>query len=285
MRVDYAAARRRDGALASSTSRATAPTASPRRCASGADAVILDLEDAVPVAAKDDARDDVRTFLDELAPGPVEAWVRINDGDRGRADLQALAGTAALAGVVVPKATPDVLAARHADAPDVALIPLVESAVAITEVTTIAASAGVRTLAIGEVDLAADLGLGDDVPDAALWALRMQVVVACAATGRSAPLGPVIRDIEDLSRLRGDRAPAPPRRVRRRAGHPPQAGQRRQRRAHADGRTRSPRPSGSSTAAARADGGVFVDDAGRMIDEAVLRSARRTLELVTPRGR
>ena len=167
--------------------------------ASGSDAVILDLEDAVPVGAKDIARHDVRAFLDGLTPGPVETWVRINDGERGQDDLQALAGLAALAGVVVPKATPDVLAVRHNDAPDVALIPLVESATAITQVVAIAASAAVRTLAIGEVDLAADLGLGDDVPAAALWALRMQVVVACAATGRAAPLGPVIRDLDDLA--------------------------------------------------------------------------------------
>ena len=125
---------------------------------------------------------------------------------------------------MVPKATPEVLAARHTEAPDVALIPLVESAIAVTQATAIAACAGVRTLAIGEVDLAADLGFGDDVPDAALWALRMQVVVACAATGRGAPLGPVIRDIEDLAGFAADRAPAPPRRLRRRAGDPPEAG-------------------------------------------------------------
>jgi citrate lyase subunit beta/citryl-CoA lyase len=250
--------------------------------ASGADAVILDLEDAVPVPAKDEARRDVRTFLDELAPGPVAAWVRINDGDRGRADLQALASATALAGVVVPKATPDVLATRHADAPDVALIPLVESAVALTAAAAIAASAGVQTLAIGEVDLAADLGLGDDVPDAALWALRMHVVVACAAAGRSAPLGPVIRDIEDLAGF------ATTVRQLRHAGfgaiqaiHPKQVS------VVNDELTPTPDDVAAAErlleAAARVDGGVFVDDAGRMIDEAVLRSARRTLGRVAPR--
>src|SRR5262245_24924127 len=140
--------------------------------ASGADAVILDLEDAVPIGAKDAARDDVRGFLDGLADGAVETWVRINDGGRGRDDLAALAGAGALTGVVVPKATPQALAEHHAAAPDVALIPLVESAFAITNVTAIAAREGVQTLAIGEVDLTADLGLGDAVPDAALWALR-----------------------------------------------------------------------------------------------------------------
>ena len=244
--------------------------------ASGADAVILDLEDAVPVAAKDGARRDVRTFLDELAPGPFEAWVRINDGDRGRADLRALAGTATLAGVVVPKATPDVLAARHADAPDVALLPLVESAVALTEVATIAASAGVLTLAIGEVDLAADLGLGDDVPAAALWALRMQVVVACAATGRRAPLGPVIRDIKDLTGFA-----ATVRQLRHAGFGAVQAIHPRQVSIVNDELTPTPDEVAAAervlAAAARADGGVFVDDAGRMIDEAVLRSARRTV--------
>jgi citrate lyase subunit beta / citryl-CoA lyase len=244
--------------------------------ASGADAVILDLEDAVPVAAKDGARRDVRAYLDGLAPGPVEAWVRINDGDRGRDDLQALVGATALTGVVVPKASPRVLAARHADAPAVALIPLVESAAAITHAAAIASCEGVVTLAIGEVDLAADLGLGDDVPDAVLWALRMQVVVACAAAGRGAPLGPVSRDIDDLARL------AVSVRQLRNAGfgavqaiHPTQVSV----------VIAALTPTADEltaaeqllAAAARADGGVFVDDAGRMIDEAVLRSARRTL--------
>ena len=47
--------------------------------ASGADAVILDLEDAVPVPAKDAAREDVATFLAGVPSGAVETWVRIND--------------------------------------------------------------------------------------------------------------------------------------------------------------------------------------------------------------
>ena len=245
--------------------------------ASGADAVILDLEDAVPIGAKDDARRDVRSYLDALAPGPVEVWVRINDGERGRDDLAALADAARLAGVVIPKAGPDVLAARHTAAPDIALIPLVESATAVTQATAIAACDGVRTLAIGEVDLAADLGFGDDVPDAALWALRMHVVVACAATGRAAPLGPVIRDIEDLSGF------AAIVHQLHHAGfgavqaiHPKQvAVVNDELTPTADERAAAQR---LLDAAARADGGVFVDDAGRMIDEAVLRSARRTVD-------
>lgn len=244
--------------------------------AAGADAVIVDLEDAVPVDAKDDARREVRAFLIDLAAGPVETWVRINDGDRGRADLAALADLTALAGVVVPKARPTVLAALHADAPDVALIPLVESATAILDAAVIAGSDGVRALAIGEVDLAADLGLRDDVPHAALWTLRMQVVVAGAAARLGAPLGPVSRDIDDLARL------ADVVRQLRAAGfgavqaiHPKQVPViQAVFTPHADELTAAEQ---MLALAARASGGVFVDDNGRMIDEAVLRSARRIL--------
>jgi citrate lyase subunit beta / citryl-CoA lyase len=249
--------------------------------ASGADAVILDLEDAVPIDAKDDARRDVRSYLDAVAPGPIEVWVRINDGERGRHDLAALADAPRLAGVVVPKAGPEAVATWHAAAPTVALIPLVESATAITQATAIAACDGVRTLAIGEVDLAADLRLGDDVPDAALWALRMQVVVACAATQRGAPLGPVFRDIEDLTAF------AATVHQLHHAGfgavqaiHPKQVA------IVNDEYTPTDEELAAAErlldAAARADGGVFVDDAGRMIDEAVLRSARDILARAAP---
>jgi citrate lyase subunit beta/citryl-CoA lyase len=244
---------------------------------SGAGAIILDLEDAVPVASKDAARDDVRSFVAGLTPGTVEVWVRINDGDRGRDDLRALSGIGALAGVVVPKARPGSLATLHAEAPHVALIPLVESAAAVLDVSAIAGADGVRALAIGEVDLAADLGLGDAVPDAALWALRMNVVVASAAAERHAPLGPVARDIDDL-----DRFAAVVRQLRQagfgavQAIHPKQV----------PVITEIFTPTADEIAAAerilqqagQAAGGVFVDDDGRMIDEAVLRSARRLLD-------
>ena len=133
-----------------------------------------------------------------------------------------------------------------------------------------------HTLAIGEVDLAADLGLGDRPPSAALWALRMQLVVACAAAGREAPLGPVERDFADLDAFEAVA------RDLHGAGfgavqciHPTQV--------PVVNAVLSPTADDVARAervlaqAAAADGGVFVDDDGRMIDEAVLRSARRVL--------
>ena len=249
--------------------------------ASGTDAVILDLEDAVPVPAKEAARTAVAAWLAGLAPTAVEPWVRINDGDRGITDLDALAGSTSLSGVIVPKASPSRLAQVRRRHPGVALVALVESARAVTDVSAIAAADGVRTLAMGEVDLAADLGLGDSPPAAAWWALRMQDVVACAAAGRDAPLGPVERDIRDLDRFRstvGDLAGAGFGAVQ--CIHPSQV--------PVVNAVLTPTPAEVERAqrvlgqAEDADGGVFVDDDGRMIDEAVLRSARRVLDRARP---
>jgi citrate lyase subunit beta/citryl-CoA lyase len=70
---------------------------------SGADALILDLEDAVAPAAKPDARRAVHGFLDSHPEANL--WVRINplDGPEADRDLDALLG-AHPNGIVLPKA-------------------------------------------------------------------------------------------------------------------------------------------------------------------------------------
>ncbi len=74
-----------------------------KAAASGADALILDLEDAVAATRKDDARAAVRAWLGEGTA--IARFVRINPADGGlaAADLAALAGTRP-DGIVVPKA-------------------------------------------------------------------------------------------------------------------------------------------------------------------------------------
>ncbi len=81
----------------------------------GADALILDLEDAVSASAKPEARREVARFVD-ANPG-ANLWVRINpiDGPEAAKDLDAVAGVGP-AGIVLPKAeggpSVDALAAR-----------------------------------------------------------------------------------------------------------------------------------------------------------------------------
>ena len=246
--------------------------------ASGADAVILDLEDAVPVDAKDDARSAVAGWLD----GSARAWVRINVGERGLADLAAVASTRGLSGVIVPKATTGTIADTTHAAPGVALCALVESAVAIASVAAIASTAGVVRLALGEVDLTADLRLGSDPLPEVLWALRAHVVVAAAAAGGPPPIGPVPVDISDTESLRRSTTEL------RRAGfwsrqviHPAQV--------EVVHEVLTPTAEERARAAELLDladdaaGGVFVDAHGRMVDEAVLRSARHVLDLADGR--
>src|SRR4029077_11658220 len=100
-----------------------------------------------------------------------------------------------LSGVIVPKASVGNLAEVRGAAHGIALCALVESAAAIASATAIAASDGVRRLAIGEVDLTADLRLGGDPLPEVLWALRTQVVLGAAAAGAPPPGGPGHLDI------------------------------------------------------------------------------------------
>lgn len=241
--------------------------------ASDADAVIFDLEDAVALPAKAAARDAVVAHLQQPADR-VEQWVRINTGERGIADLDAIADLPGLTGIFVPKATRSALD-ELATITDVVRCALIETAAALLDLSTIARAKGLFAIAMGEVDLAADLGVDPSPNEHELWPLRMQVVVASAAAGRQAPIGPVSTDIKDLYGL-GHSTEA-----LRRAGfgarqaiHPAQVPvinlaftptSKEIERAEA------------LLARAQSDEGVWVDESGRMVDEAVLRSARRTL--------
>lgn len=241
--------------------------------ASEADAVVFDLEDAVAVPAKADARDAVVAHLRQPA-GSVEQWVRINTGQRGLGDLDAIADLPGLTGIFVPKATRAILDELLTIA-DVARCALIETAAALLELPAMAATENIVALAMGEVDLAADLGVDPSPNEHELWPLRMDVVVASAAAGRQGPIGPVSTDIKDLYGL-GHSTEA-----LRRAGfgarqaiHPSQVPvinlaftptSKEVDRAEA------------LLARAQSDEGVWVDESGRMVDEAVLRSARRIL--------
>lgn len=169
--------------------------------ASDADAVILDLEDAVAPAAKQDAR---RTVLETLAAGHA-AYVRINAPGTpdGAADLALLAtAPAALAGVRVPKCEhPDELH-RAADSLGVPVYPILESALGVENALLLAtAHPLVAGISLGEADLAADLRVAGG--DALAWP-RSRVVVAARAAGLPSPPQSVWTAVRDLDGLRAD---------------------------------------------------------------------------------
>ncbi|MCP1336733.1 HpcH/HpaI aldolase/citrate lyase family protein [Futiania mangrovi] len=164
--------------------------------AAGADAIIVDLEDAVAPAAKDEARDAVLAFLrTPRAPDGPKVLVRVN-GVRSRtgiADLLALTAPDVAAlwdGLMLPKidAAGDVRLAgdllAEAGAPGF-LVALIETAEGLENVMEIGgASARLAALMFGGADLAADLR----VPFgwAALVHARARVVHAAARHGLAA---------------------------------------------------------------------------------------------------
>ncbi|TDC88001.1 CoA ester lyase [Actinomadura sp. 7K507] len=168
---------------------------------SGADRVLLDLEDAVAPAGKQAAR---RTVLDTLAAGHT-AYVRINapatpDGADDLALLASAPGT--LAGVRVPKSEdPDELR-RVADALGVPVFPMLESALGVENALALASAHPlVAGISLGEADLAADLRVGGG--DALAWP-RSRVVVAARAAGLPSPPQSVWTAVRDLDGLRAD---------------------------------------------------------------------------------
>ncbi|MGC5015815.1 HpcH/HpaI aldolase/citrate lyase family protein [Streptosporangium sp. DT93] len=174
----------------------------------GADALILDLEDAVAPGAKAAARANAAAALSALTG---EVWVRVNAGTP-EADVTAVA-VPGLTGIVVPKAEPALLEiadalltgaeAAHGLAPGTfALLALIESAAGVVQAERIAASPRVIRLGVGEADLAGELGLRPGPGREELWPIRSRIVVASAAAAILPPVGPVetaVRDTETLA--------------------------------------------------------------------------------------
>src|SRR6185295_1797832 len=171
--------------------------------ASGADAVIVDLEDAVAPAAKDGARRALAAWLDGGGDTRGIA-VRINDAASAAfADDLALVARPGVAAVVVPKAERACDLARvRAAAPAAALLPLVETAAGIANARVLARASGVERLLFGSIDLQLDLGIEGDGDE--LLAFRAELVLASRLAGIAAPVDGVSTAIDDAAALAAD---------------------------------------------------------------------------------
>lgn len=168
----------------------------------GADAVVIDLEDAVPAAQKDTARDLTVALLDERAEDDgLQVWVRINPPgtDTGRRDVAALAGRR-LDGLRVPRADDPDEVREVAERTGAPLQLLLESARGLWRARELAeAHELVAGIGLGEADLAADLLVDRD--EGLAWA-RGSVVVAARAAGLPSPVQSVWTDVGDAAGLR-----------------------------------------------------------------------------------
>lgn len=258
---------------------------------SGADAIILDLEDSVPPQEKDSARRNLAAAVATCGAGGADVLVRINRSlHMAVRDIEA-ALEAGSCTILVPK----ILGPEHVrllaelgeaagldstDTPALRLIPMIETAEAACNLNAIAAaSRSVVGIIVGTEDLAAQTL--SDTDNELMSMIKHQAILAAAAAG-IAPFGLLgsIADYKDLQRIR-DLA------VRsRRSGflgatciHPsivPVLN---------DAFTPSEqeietakRQIAAAQAAASAGRGSFAVE-GRMVDAAVLRRARRILDI------
>ena len=185
--------------------------------ASDADVVVADLEDAVTPDRKDEARE----LVLRLRP-PV---VRVNGADtRWFEDDLAAARELPLEALVLPKATPDAVAALGAEGPPV--IAIVETAQGLRLAYETASSPRVAALLLGAADLGAELGWEPRPDGLEVLYARSKVVADSAA---AAIRGPVRHRPPRHPRRGGARGRRPLREVARfpRQGlYPPGAGRR-----------------------------------------------------------
>lgn len=187
----------------------------------GADATILDLEDAVPIAEKAATRGAVKAaLLDYPQDRSCKTYVRVNSLDTGlTADDVRGVVCPALDGIILPKveAAEELcegdalvgqverelgLAQGHLD-----LIPIIETAKGFLNAQAIA-SAGTRArrLAFGAGDFTFDLGVNwfGDCP--AIMLPRMLLPIISRAAGLDPPFDTVYQNIHDLEGLRRETA-------------------------------------------------------------------------------
>lgn len=261
----------------------------------GADALIVDLEDAVAPGSKEHARQVVASWLATLPiadDNPVEVWIRINPGAMGHDDLRAVVSPAVRGIVAAKTESADELVTLHGvlteledkheiAAGSIGVVPLLESANAVLNTMSIASAPRVQRLQVGEADLRADIGVELGADQRELLYVRSQVVLISAAAGIDPPVGPVDTNFRDADALRESTLAVKRMGYLGRACiHPAQAAV----------VNEVFTPSAEDVAAAQdlivrfdaamaAGDGVCLDANGRMVDEAVVRQARRVLSL------
>ena len=177
--------------------------------ASGADRVVLDLEDAVAPEAKAGARAAVGARLRSAQGADLERFVvRINDESTVwfEADLALLQAGRAHA-MMLPKAERPATVARVRGAcPQIEVLALIETARGVLEADAIAGAPGVSRLVFGTIDFALDLSLSGDPAGFDPPASRLALV--SRAAGLATPVAGVTTEIADETPLLADLARA-----------------------------------------------------------------------------
>jgi citrate lyase subunit beta/citryl-CoA lyase len=184
--------------------------------ASPADAVIIDLEDAVTLSQKEAVRDQVGTFLKTASRKNL--FVRVNAAETSFFDQDIENVTAAaLDGIVVPKVErPEMLQEvdrkltdleRRRSIPErrIRLVPMIETGLGLSRAREIGASTPrVIAIAFGAGDLTLDLGARLSKTGEELLFARSSLVLSCRLAGVSPIDAPYMIDVKDAEGLKAE---------------------------------------------------------------------------------
>jgi len=181
------------------------PANRPDRCtkavASEADAVIVDLEDAIPGDQKDAAR---AALINWLSPAH-SVFIRINGTQTKwfQDDLSACRHPG-VRGVVLPKAdeVTDIETTASQLNSGQTVLPMVESALAFSNISHLASAKSVSRLLFGSLDLQIDLGMNAEEDE--LLYFRSQLVIASRIAGIEPPVDGISPTFTDRDRIELD---------------------------------------------------------------------------------
>lgn len=173
--------------------------------ASAADAVVFDLEDAVAISDKASARAAIASWVTEHPEAAKSIVLRINDAHSTQfaADLE-LINTTRIQHIILPKAESaeqiqQVLAGTNSNQ---VIIPLIETAVGVLNLDSIAKATNVQRLAFGTLDYAVDLDLSGHELGLVYPSTLMALVSRRAGIG--SPIAGVTPSIDDAERIQAD---------------------------------------------------------------------------------
>ena len=171
---------------------------------SGADRVILDLEDAVAPEGKAAARSAIAEWMQANRQHAGKVLIRINDvTTTWHADDLALASAVQPKCIMLPKceAAHQVAAVLSCLPDDASVLPLIETARGLVAVHNIAAAPRLARLAFGSLDYMVDLAI--ESGSLALDFAAAQIAVASRAAGLVSPVAGVTPDM-DAARVSAD---------------------------------------------------------------------------------
>jgi citrate lyase subunit beta/citryl-CoA lyase len=170
-----------------------------KACSSGADAVIIDLEDAVPPGEKPAARANAAAWISPEHP----VLIRVNGADTEwfRDDL-GICTAPGVAGVVLPKAERVEVVKDDIKLIDRPVLPIIETAKGFWNVSALAHAPSVQRLIFGSIDFQVDLGIHGDGEE--LLYFRSRLVLVSRVAGLPSPVDGITTVFDSPDAVRSD---------------------------------------------------------------------------------